>query len=73
MKDIDFPQFELGHEYVLFLRWSTEHETWIPDWGPNGTFEVKAGKIESLGFAAVCKEQNGIALDDFLTQLRRQR
>jgi hypothetical protein len=68
----DFPQFESGQEYVLFLRWNTEHEAWAPAWGPHGTFHVTAGKVQCLGFAAICKEQNGLSIDDFLAGLRRR-
>jgi hypothetical protein len=67
----NFPQFELGQEYVLFLRWHAEHEAWAPAWGPHGTFQVRAGKIQCVGFAAICKEQNGLSIDDFLARLRR--
>jgi hypothetical protein len=73
VEDVDFPQFELGHEYIIFLRWNTEHEMWVSNWGPNGTFEVKAGRITSLGIVTICKKQNGLALDEFLSTLRRQR
>jgi hypothetical protein len=70
--DADFPPFELGHEYVLFLHWDAGQEAWVPAWGPNAAFEVKGGIIRSPGYAQISKEQNGLALDDFLIQLRRQ-
>lgn len=69
--DADFPPFELGHEYVLFLRWDAGQEAWVPAWGPNATFEIKGGLITSPGYAHVCKEQNGLSIDEFLEKLRR--
>ena len=66
----DFPQFQVGHDYVLFLRWHSEHEGWTPAWGPHGTFEVIAGKLISIGTAKISKEQDGLTVEQFLGRLR---
>lgn len=66
----DFPQFRVGHDYVLFLQWHPEHGGWTPAWGPHGTFEVIAGKVFSIGSAKIAKEQEGLTLDQFLRRLR---
>ena len=68
---LEFPQFEPGREYVLFLLWHETHKAWTPQWGPYGTFEVRAGRIRAIGDAKVTKEQDGLNLDEFLTKIRR--
>jgi hypothetical protein len=67
-----FPQFEFGHDYILFLYWHAEHQAWAVSWGPHGAFEVESGKIRAVGDAAVARQQNGLLVEEFLSSLRRR-
>ncbi len=67
-----FPQFTLGGEYVLFLRWNDEFAAWQPAWGPSGVFRLNAGRVESIGDAAPTSARfKDLQASEFLERLRR--
>lgn len=65
-----FPQFEVGHEYVLFLRWHAVHRGYTPAWGPGGSFEIVSGKMKAMGRATISKQQEGLTVEEFARKLR---
>jgi hypothetical protein len=66
-----FSQFKMGNTYVLFLQWDDTDQGWRVAWGPHGAFAITAGRIESLGNAAISKAQNGLLANEFIGRLRR--
>jgi hypothetical protein len=66
----DFPQFQRGREYVLFLKWNPTDNAWIPAWGPHGVFEINGERINAVGASKIARAQSGSSVEDFVSRLR---
>jgi hypothetical protein len=65
-----FPPFEPGREYVLFLKWNSPLEGWVPAFGPDSVWDVSKGHVESPGSASVTKTHKGQPTAAALEQIR---
>jgi len=66
-----FTPIELGHEYVLFLQWSSSSGAWTPAIGPDGVLDITKGIVESRGTAAITSAAKENPAAEYLELLRR--
>lgn len=69
----DFPRFQMGHAYVLFLRWNLAMQAWMPAWGPDSVFETDDAVVRTNGRATHVRAQDGKPTAEFLELIRRNR
>jgi hypothetical protein len=69
----DFPLFESGEEYVLFLRWKESRRAFEIVGGPNGAFRLNEGNVICSGTSRLAKQENGGRADNFLNRVRTTR
>jgi len=66
---VGFPVFEIGKEYILFLRFQSAL-TWAPAFGPDGVFQLENGRISTTGSSKVAAGHNGKTAEEFQQTLR---
>jgi hypothetical protein len=66
-----FPPFDVGHEYVLFLKWSDGLEGWVPAFGPDGVVDLQSGRVQTPGTSTLMNSQRGKTAADFVRLVRR--
>lgn len=66
----NFPAFELGHEYVMYLAWNEPLKAWVPAFGPDSVLDITKGVIESAGRANITSAQRGRSAEDYLNAVR---
>jgi hypothetical protein len=69
----DFPLFEPGEEYVLFLKWKESRRAYEIVGGPNGAFRLNGGNVSCSGTSPLAKQENGGRIDNFLNRMRTLR
>lgn len=68
--DPNFAPFQIGEQYLLFVRWNPQLLRFEVQWGPDGAFHVSDGVVEAMGHAATSGELNGQRLDRVLSSIR---
>lgn len=63
-----FPAFQVGEEYVLFLR--KFGDVWRAAYGPDSAFRISDGHVTALGSSAVARAQHGKTEEEFLRAIR---
>jgi hypothetical protein len=69
--DSDFPPFELGQQYVVFLNWDPYRDAWVPGIGPDSVIDITTAVVRSPGYADLTKAQKGKPAAEYLELLRR--
>lgn len=69
--DSDFPPFELGQQYVVFLNWDPYRGAWVPGIGPDSLIDITTGVVRSPGYHDLTKAQKGKPAAEYLELLRR--
>ena len=67
---VGFPEFETGHQYILFLSWNEAIPGWVPAYGPDSVFDVTAGRSKAFGRSAVAESLARKSPADLLNQVR---
>ena len=65
------PLLEQGHEYALFLIWSSHDGGWITPYGPDGVLDITSGVVVSDGRATITERHKGRPAAELLKQLRQ--
>ena len=68
--DRDFPAFVVGHNYLLFLNWNEYAGLFVVAYGPDASYEIVNGRIQTAGHGAVAGNLNGHPADQLLDKLR---
>ncbi|HVG24689.1 MAG TPA: hypothetical protein VND45_11085 [Thermoanaerobaculia bacterium] len=61
-----------GTEYIVFLVWNGPVKAFVPNWGPNSTYEIRDGVIHPATDTRVTKEHRGKSAGQFAEELRKR-
>jgi hypothetical protein len=64
-----YPAFQVGQEYVLFLRKAGD-SMWWSAFGPSSAYRLSRGRVEALGSSRIAVSQNGETEEAFLQTIR---
>jgi hypothetical protein len=68
----DFPAFEIGSEYVLFLIWNQHLGAYQIAFGPNAAFQITVDdRIHALGNAALARRYHGGTARELSSSIRQ--
>lgn len=67
---VGFPEFDRGHQYVVFLSWNEALPGWVPAYGPDSVFDVTTGHPQTFGRSALADKLTRKSSDDLLNQVR---
>lgn len=64
-----FPDFKVGEQYVLFLRWDREDRQFKVAWGPDGAYELSNGTVRPRGHGELARNQAKLSASVLLAAL----
>ena len=67
---VDFPEFQPGHEYLVFLYWNEALDGWVPAYGPDSVFDLTSNRPIPFGSSKVATALAAKSSSELLTHVR---